>query len=137
MVDDALATRMNEELREYVRLRRHAEAVERQAKDAKRVADEQKERLWDFLEAAGVKTISHDLGRVTRTVRTVALVTDAEALTTSLEAAGVLDAFTKVDFRKAQLNEYAKESLEEGAPLPDGLDTLSIKQITFTPAKGA
>lgn len=130
--DADLASRFDNEIRLYVQLRRNAEEVEDKAKKFRRQADEQRDRLFDLLESAGIKTISHEMGRITRTVRIKALIDDREALRTWLEDQGMLEAFTRQDFRQANLNELVKEKVEGGEELPSGTGTLAIKGITFT-----
>ncbi len=133
--DADLASRFDAEVRLYVELRDVADDAEAAAKRVRQQADEQRDRLFDLLESAGVKTITHDLGRITRTVRTKALVQDPDILSQWLENEGLQQAFTKTVFRQANLNELAKEQIENGAELPPGLDSLAIRSITFTRAK--
>lgn len=127
-----IAVGLDGEIREYVRLRREAEKAEAASKDARQRADDQRDRLWDLLDAAGVKTINHELGRVTRTARLQAIVQDRESLDRWLLDNGLYEAMTKRDYRKANLNGLAAELLDDGKQLPDGLDTLSIRGIRFT-----
>ncbi len=130
-----LSTQLDEELRLYVNLRRRAEDVEDQAKQARKRADEQRDRLWDIMEAAGVKTINHELGRMTRTVQQRAFVLDDDTLSHYLTDAGIYEAMTKRSWRQANLNELAREAIESGEQLPDGLDAVAIKSIRYTPNK--
>lgn len=134
--DNALAARMNDEMRRYVLLRREAEEAERFAKDKKRESDEQRDRLWEFMEAAGLKTANHELGMITRIAQQKALINDKEALTAYLDDRGMYEAFTRTEFRQQQLNEFAKELIEEGEELPEGMDILTVRQLRFTPRKG-
>lgn len=133
--DTELSERIDQELRLYVNRRRHAEKMEDVAKAARKEADEQRDRLWEILEAAGIKTINHELGRMTRTVQQRAIVTDDDSLSHFLSEEGIYDAMTKRAWRQANLNELVKESLEQGTQLPEGLDALTVKGIRFTPSK--
>jgi len=56
--NEELSAKIDGELRMYVTLRVRAEEKEDAAKRARKEADEQRDRLWDIMEAAGVKTIS-------------------------------------------------------------------------------
>jgi hypothetical protein len=127
-----IAGPLNREIMRYVHLRDEYEATEATAKRAKKVYEEQRDRLWDMLESAGVKTINHDVGRITRTNRVIGTIQDRAALTEWLEDHGMLEAFTRTDFRQQQLNGLAKEAIETGDELPEGLDVLTTKTITFT-----
>jgi len=130
------ATRFDQEIRAYVDARKKAETAEKLAKKMKQLADEQRDRLFDLLESAGMKTVNHEeLGTVTRTVRVVATVDDREALMDWLSGQGLLNAMTRVEFHKAALNDLVKERIEEGEPPPDGADSLSIRGIRFTPRR--
>jgi hypothetical protein len=134
MADD-LAVRLDGELREYVTLRRRAELAEEEAKGYRKQADEQRDRLWEIMEAAGVKTINHELGRMTRTAQNRAIVTDDDSLSHFLSEQGIYDAMTRRAWRQANLNELVNEMIEGGDPLPAGLDSLTIKGIRYTPKK--
>lgn len=130
-----LSQKLDAELREYVTLRRWAEALESQAKEARQKADEQRDRLWDIMEAAGVKTINHELGRMTRMTQLRAIVTDDDSLSHFLSEEGIYDAMTRRAWRQANLNSFVQETIEEGKPLPPGLDSLAIKGIRYTAKK--
>lgn len=134
MADD-LAEKLDDELRSYVMLRRLAEDQEARAKEARRVADDQRDRLWEIMESAGVKTINHELGRMTRTVQQRAIVTDDDSLSHFLSDEGIYDAMTKKAWRQANLNQLVGEIIESGEQLPPGLDALTIKQIRYTAKK--
>lgn len=124
---------LNREIMAYHDARRRFEEADVVQKKQKKAYDAARDRLWDLLESAGVKTINHDVGRITRVNKVVGTVVDREALTEWLENHGLLEAFTRTDFRQAQLNGIAKEAIEEGDELPEGLDTLTLKQISYTP----
>lgn len=130
-----VSQKLDDELRTYVLKRRAAEELENEAAEARKEADEQRDRLWDIMEAAGVKTINHELGRMTRTVRQKAIVTDDESLSHYLTEEGIYDAMTKRAWRQANLNALASETIEEGEQLPPGLDAIAIKGIRYTPAR--
>ena len=132
---DEVSEKLDHELREYVRLRFDAEYMEGEAKAARQKADEQRDRLWDIMEAAGLKTLKHELGSMTRIVQTKAIITDDDSLSHFLTEEGIYDAMTKRAWRQANLNELVREAIENGDPLPEGLDALSLKQIRFTRAK--
>jgi len=130
-----VSEKLDHELRQYVTLRRRAEESEDLAKADRQAADEQRDRLWDIMEAAGLKTLKHELGSMTRIVQTKAIITDDDSLSHFLTEEGIYDAMTKRAWRQANLNELVREAIEAGEPLPDGLDALSIKQIRYTRAK--
>lgn len=131
----SLAEQLDAELRQYVEQRRAYEEAEAHAKKLKAVSEEQKHRVWEMLEAAGVKTINHELGQITRMARLQVLVTDEEALGSWLADSGMLDAMTKRTFRQANLNDLVSERLEDGEELPPGTDTLTIRGIRYTPKR--
>jgi hypothetical protein len=130
-----LSERLDGELRRYVTLRRDAEAAEEVAKSRRKEADEQRDRLWDIMEAAGVKTINHELGRMTRMIQNRAIITDDDSLSHFLTDEGIYDAMTRRAWRQANLNSFVQETIEAGDPLPPGLESLAIKGIRYTSAK--
>jgi aspartate/methionine/tyrosine aminotransferase len=132
---DDLSERLDNELRAYVEMRASAEEAEAVAKRFKQAAEDQRNRLWEILEAAGIKTINHELGRITRTARVKAVITDDDALMEWLDSNGMVEAMTKRAFRQQNLNGLATDMIEEGESLPQGLDTITIRGITYTPSK--
>jgi hypothetical protein len=130
-----LSVKLDAELRDYVTMRADAEEAEKHAKTMRQKADEQRDRLWEIMEAAGVKTINHELGRMTRTVQQRAIVVDDDSLSHFLSEEGIYDAMTKRAWRQANLNELVKEAIEAGSQLPAGLDAIAIKGIRYTPTK--
>lgn len=127
-----IAGPLNREIMQYVNLRDEYEFADAAAKNAKRKYEEQRDRLWELLESAGVKTINHEVGRITRSNRVIGTVTDKTALAEWLSDHGMLEAFTRTDFRQQQLNGLAKEAIETGEDLPEGLDVLTVKTISLT-----
>ena len=127
-----LSAKMDAELRQYVAMRQDAEEAEGRAKELRQIADEQRDRLWDIMEAAGIKTINHELGAMTRMTQLRAIVTDDDSLAHFLAEEGIYDAMTKKAWRQANLNAFVREAIEQGETLPPGLDTLAVKAIRYT-----
>jgi len=136
MTAEALAERVHEEVSAYVELRRAHEEAERRARETKEVYEEQRLRLWDFMESAGLRTLTHELGRVERRTRLVAAVRDVEALLEWVEERGLTEALTTRKVRQRELNEVTKEMLADGDESPPGVDPLSIRVVHFTRAEG-
>lgn len=131
----SMAEAFDDEIRAYVLARMKCESAEAIAKAAKEELKKQEIDLVDFLEAAGVKTANHDLGRFTRTNRTIASVKDKEALSLWIEEAGLRNTLLDTRVKQKELNEVVKERLEEGDDVPDGVEPLTIRSITFTRKK--
>lgn len=129
-----MAEAVNRQIQKYVKARRNHEDAERETKRLKKIMDAQSAELWDFLESAGLKTASHEVGRFTRTSRVQAAVQDEGLLREYLDDAGLTHAFTKTVLRNRELNALIKESIEEGQEIP-GVEPLVIKSITFTQQK--
>lgn len=132
MTTDSVATSLDEYVRKYVQRRDDALEAEAEAKEAKRLLEEQRLELWEFLENAGIKTINHDLGRITRSAIIKATVSDREALARALDELGLLETFTRREFRRDVLNAFVREHIEGGDDLPEGIDSWVEKRITFT-----
>lgn len=132
MMDTSAAEALDSEVRLYVRLREESEEAEAEAKEAKARLKEQQDRLWDFLESAGLKTVSHELGRAVRTASIKAGVRDPEALAQALSDLGLLDAFTKRAWRQAELNAFVRERVEAGEDPPEGVEPWVDRRIVWT-----
>lgn len=130
-----IAEAVDREVAHYVTARREYEAAEQQAKVLKKRFDEAKEQLWDFLESAGLKTVTHEVGRLTRQSRVQAVVKDHDELNDYLDMQGLRQAFTKTVYRNQELNALTREAIEEGENIP-GIEPLVVRQVTFTPKKG-
>lgn len=125
------ASTIDREVRMYVEAREHYEVLKKQEEDAKAVYEEQKTRLWDLLEANGLKTVNHDLGRFTRGMNTRGYVKNEPELIAALEKHGLLSGARTQTWRQKLLNSLAKEGLD-GDDVP-GLYIDNQKRLTFTP----
>lgn len=124
------------QIRKYVTARIQKEAAEAKFSEAARIFKEAQDELYDFLEAAGTKTINHDLGRFTRTNRTIATVQDPELLAEWIDNHGLRNSLVATKIRQAELNAVVKELIAEGQDPPDGVEPLTLKGVTFSRAKG-
>lgn len=87
------------------------------------------------MEAQGIKTVTHDLGRITRTEKLKAAIVDTQALRTSLAEEGLLDEMLRTEWAKAKLNKLVKERLESGEDIPEGMEPITERSITYTKPK--
>lgn len=74
------------------------------------------------MEQAETKSFRRDDGVLfTRAATVYAKVEDRDALMAAIEAEGLQEDMTKLDFQKARLNEWVRTALDEGRALMDGL----------------
>lgn len=122
---------IDREIRLYVECREMYELLKKQMEDAKSVYEDQKDRLWDVLEANGLKTVNHDKGRFTRGMNTRGYVKNEKELEEALEKHGLLNGARTLMWRQKLLNSLAKEGLD-GDDVP-GLYIDNMKRLTYTP----
>lgn len=126
---------MDLEIKLYIQYRRNREKIDAILKAAKKREEEQRDRLIDTMESNNLKTVNHDLGRVTRVEKLKAAIVDTQALRESLAEEGLLSEMTRTEWAKANLNKLAKERLAVGENIPDGMEAITERSITYTPAK--
>ena len=126
---------LNEEIQKYVAIRNQREQLEEILKPIKAAEKEQAERLYNLLEAENTKTVNHDLGRFTRVEKVRGIVTDAEKARQYFSDHEMLDDMTKVEWKTAELNKFAKGILKEGQEFPEGVSFMEDHSITFTRSK--
>src|SRR3954447_22024788 len=103
---------IDREVKLYVETREQYEEAKTRMEAAEGVYKDQKERLWDILEANGLKTVNHDLGRFTRGMNTRGYVKNESELEAALEKHGLLKSARTQTWRQKVLNALAKEGLD-------------------------
>lgn len=119
-------------IRDYVSKRLKYEREQAEAEASKAEMEAAKFYLFDLMEAEDMKTISHGLGRVTRSIATIALIQDGEAYMRWLDEHGLRGAMTKIAFKGRETNALLKEKMEEGEDVPDGLEPFMRRGLTYT-----
>lgn len=132
---DGEAASLDLEIKLYVQLRNNREAVDKVLKALKQREEDQRNRLIDVMEAQNIKTVNHDLGRVTRVEKLKAAIVDTKALRESLAEEGLLQEMLRTEWAKANLNRLVKERLETGEQPPTGVEAVTERSITLTRPK--
>ena len=128
---------LGEEMQAYKQMREEFDQLDAIHKQKKKELREKTEFLFDYMEAEQEKTKTYDDGsRLTRVARKQLIIPDKEAAVRSLDELGMLDAFIRKDFAKGDLSKFVRELVEQGKDIPEGLDLMMVKQITYTKAKG-
>ena len=133
LTEDDKAT-LDAEIRRFVALRDRHKILSDLASTAKDELDDQKDRLFLMMEDQGIKTVNHDLGRITRTETVSGIVSDAKAAREYFAEASQLDEMTRTEWHKANLNRFVKTLIESGEELPPGVGSMTKTNITFTAA---
>ncbi len=126
--------------RQLVALRHERDQVKALADEAEKAYRAEEERLWEKMENAGDTSVTKEVSidgettkvRLVRRGTVYSKVLDTDTLLESLEQEGRSDEMTKPGFEKKRLNEYARECLEQGRPLPEGLDFYERRYIAIT-----
>ncbi len=118
------------------KLKLELESVEKEFRDLE--AD-----LWQAIEASEQKSGTWDLGpgygtvQLTRRETTTATVLSPEEAAEALEKMGLAEAVLgSPAVRKKVLNEYVRDWLKSGQPLPKGIDFHKRRYLTTTKKKG-
>lgn len=116
----------------YVKARQvkeEAESVFDQAKEALEAAEA---ALWDYMETKGVETVRSTVGIISRKETVYGRISDLEAAKRSFEDMGRLEEFFSLQPEKARINEYVRECMKQGVPLPEGVDFYSKRYVSLT-----
>lgn len=134
--DPGALKQLGTEIEEYAKLRAQRDELAAATKTANKRLEAQTLRVYDFLEAAGLKSANHRLGRVTRKITPYAKVVSDQALREDLDNRGILSRFRISGWRKGELNKLVKELRKAGEELT-GVTVWDKRGITWTPTKGA
>lgn len=124
------------DLKTLVTLREHRDRLKADADAAEREYREQEAYVWEKMDNNGDQSIKKDLGNqgvvsIQRRNTVYARVIDSEVLTDELDNIGRAEEMTKAAFEKKRLNEYVRECLEQGTPLPEGLDFYEKRYVAI------
>lgn len=143
MLDDFDATPGAEgvsraDVRRLVELRTQRDRAKADADHAEAEYRAQEAVLWEKMENAGDTSVTKELDdhgarvQLVRRGTVYSKILDQDSLLDSLEQEGRTDEMTKPGFEKKRLNEFVRECLEQGRPLPEGLDFYERRYITIT-----
>lgn len=136
-----MPSRLDTEARKLVDRRKANDTAQAEAKRTKKALVEQETAFYDLLEAENLPTATLDLGpeygrmQFGRRSTIYSRVIDAETAIEALKAAGRGEEMIKNDLRKAPLNEMVRDLLENGQPLPAGIDYSETKYVQVTRRK--
>lgn len=137
-----MSDRLDSKVRKLLKLRKANDLAQQDAKQAAADLAEFEAELWSDMEDQGLKTLTLELGaphgkvQIQRRETKFSRVLDKGALIQALSEAGIAEELTRPDVRKKQLNEYVRTLLENGSPLPPGLDFTSNKYVSVTRKRG-
>lgn len=137
-----MAERLATKARRFVDLKREKDKTEKAFEKAKAAFKVAEADLWTAIEASEQKSGTFDLGpgygvvQLTRRETTTSTVLNIDEAEKALAAMGLDDAVIKSDVRKKVLNEYVRDWLKAGQPLPRGIDFHKRRYLTTTMKKG-
>lgn len=136
-----MSERLDTEARKLLDLRTASEKSAAAAKKDKEKLVEQERSFYEMLENQNVPTTTLDLGpgygrvQFGRRKTIYSRVINIDAAVEALKAEGRSEEMIKTDLRKAPLNELVRDRLENGEPLPDGVDFSETRYIQVTRRK--
>lgn len=124
------------DLKTLVTLRRQRDRAKADADSAEAEYRETEAYIWEKMDNNGDQSIKKDLGdlgivSIQRRGTVYARVIDSDVLTSELDNLGRAEEMTKAAFEKRRLNEYVRECLEQGIPLPEGLDFYEKRYVAI------
>lgn len=127
----------NSELRDFVEKRDIRDRAKAEFEAAERDYREIEAFVWEKMDENGDQILDRELpgeGRVhiDRRSTIYSRVLDTDILLDSLENEGRVEEMTKPGFEKKRLNEFVRECLETGRPLPDGVDFYEKRYLRFS-----
>lgn len=110
-----------EKLKELARLKEAYQRLDQQAKEARREHDVFQAEVFEFMRENGLLTIKTDNGTFSCKSTIYAKVQDMEAFAVWVKEQGLEDEFLREKEVGARVNEYVRDSVATGQPLPDGV----------------
>lgn len=129
------------EARKLLDKRKADEEASKKHKETKERLEAQQRIVHDLLEAQEMPTVTLDLGpgygRVQLGKRSTIFgrVIDIDTAIAALEKEGYGEEMVKSELRKGALNEMIRTRLENGEPLPDGVDFSETRYVQVTRRK--
>lgn len=127
----------NEKLRALVDAKRRKDRTKAAADEAAAIHKQLQEEVWSAMETNGDKTLMKDLGPGYGNVQfgcrqtIYSRILDIDVAAKSLSDLG-MEHMLKADVQKRMLNELVREYIEQGRPLPDGVDFYSADYVAIS-----
>lgn len=129
------------EARKLVDRRKKNDEAQKKAAETKEALDKQQRVVHDLLESQEMPTVTLDLGpgygrwQLGKRSTIYGRVIDVDTAIAALKEDGYGDEMVKSELRKGALNEMIRTKLENGEPLPDGVDYSETKYVQMTRRK--
>jgi trans-aconitate methyltransferase len=102
------------------------------AKKAKREHDAFQAEVFELMRETGLRTVRTDVATFATKSTLYAKVQDMDAFTEWVKATGLEDEFLRQKEVGARLNEYVREAVNNGTPLPEGTTWYPREYISIT-----
>lgn len=123
---------LNEKLKKLSLLKEKYRQLDEQTKRARKEHDRYQDEVYGDLREAGLLTIKTDSGTFACKSTIYAKVQDPDAFVKWAEEQGLKDEFLKQKEVGARLNEYVRDAVANGSPLPDGTIWYPREYISIT-----
>ena len=125
------------ELKDFVDKREERDRLKAESDRAEEAYREIEALIWDKMDENEDNVLDRNLadGRrvhIDKRSTIYSRILDSDTLLDSLENEGRVEEMTKPGFEKRRLNEYVRECLETGRPLPEGLDFYEKRYLRYS-----
>lgn len=121
-----------EKLAQLAELKKTYQALDEQAKKARREHDAYQAEVFEFMRENGLLTVKTDNGTFSCKSTIYAKVQDMDAFVAWVREKGLDEEFIREKEVGARLNEYVRDAVANGAPLPEGTTWYPREYISVT-----
>lgn len=112
---------MPEKLERLAELKKAYQTLDEQTKKARRAHDQYQAEVFEFMRENGLLTVKTDNGTFSCKSTIYSKVQDMDQFIEWAKLNGLTDEFLREKEVGARLNEYVRDAVANGAPLPDGV----------------
>ena len=123
---------MPEKLAQLAELKKAYQMLDEQAKKARREHDQYQAEVFEFMRENGLLTVKTDTGTFSCKSTIYSKVQDIDQFIEWAKTQGLTDEFLREKEVGARLNEYVRDAVANGAPLPDGVTWYPREYISLS-----
>jgi hypothetical protein len=121
-----------EKLAHLAELKKAYQMLDEQAKKARRAHDQYQAEVFEFMRENGLLTVKTDNGTFSCKSTIYSKVQDMDQFIEWAKTQGLTDEFLREKEVGARLNEYVRDAVANGAPLPDGVTWYPREYISLS-----
>lgn len=115
--------KLNNDIKRYTELSDIVSKQESELKALKEELDDLEHKIWEQMDVQGVNSIRlAEVGLVSKASTIYGKVNDLQKAIEYFESTGLANEMLKQDIQKSRLNEYVRNLVKDGQPIPEGFE---------------